>query len=243
MDKGNQTAERLKLATEAAGIGIWDWDIVKNELLWDDRMYQLYGLAPGDFGGAYEAWLKGVHPDDREGAYEVSQKAIRGEASYDTEYRIVWPDGSVRWLKANGRVFRDQNGPVRMLGVNYDITDRKKAEVEIATLKRLYATLSQVNQAIVRIGEEQKLLQAICDVAVEFGGFILVWIGILDEASGDIKPAFAKGLSLESWPFPVINLNKGPINRTLTAQSLQMGKVMVTADLLKHEVAGPLLKD
>ena len=89
--------ERLNLATHAAQMGIWDWDIQKNELVWDDQMYRLYGLKPNDFGGAYEAWLNGVHPDDRAASNEVSQQAVRGEKEYDTEFRVVWPDGTVRW--------------------------------------------------------------------------------------------------------------------------------------------------
>jgi len=127
-----QLAERLDLATRSARIGIWDWDIQKNELVWDDQMYALYGLKPGEFSGAYEAWLQGVHPDDREPSNAVSQRARDGEGEYDTEFRVVWPDGSVHWLKANGQSFRDEQGtPLRMVGVNYDITDRKRAEEKL----------------------------------------------------------------------------------------------------------------
>ena len=124
--------ERLDLATRSAHMGIWDWDIQKNEIIWDDEMYALYGLQPGDFGGAYEAWLHGVHPEDREPSNEVSAAAVRGEREYDTEFRVLWPDGSVHWLKANGQVFRDENGvPLRMVGVNYDITERKQADEDL----------------------------------------------------------------------------------------------------------------
>jgi PAS domain S-box-containing protein len=124
--------ERLDLATRSARMGIWDWDIRKNKIIWDDQMYALYGLQPGEFGGAYEAWLHGVHLEDREPSNATSAAAVRGEREYDTEFRVVWPDGSVHWLKANGQVFRDENGtPLRMVGVNYDITERKRAEQEL----------------------------------------------------------------------------------------------------------------
>lgn len=125
-EKLKSLAERLDLATRSAHMGIWDWDIQKNEIIWDDQMYALYGLEPGDFGGAYQVWLQGVHPDDREASNAVSAAAVRGERDYNTEFRVRWPDGSVRWLKANGEVFRDEHGvPLRMVGVNYDITERK----------------------------------------------------------------------------------------------------------------------
>ncbi|MBL8080875.1 MAG: PAS domain-containing protein [Anaerolineales bacterium] len=121
--------ERLNLAAWSAGIGIWDWDIQKNRLIWDDRMYALYGIKPGDFGGAYEAWVNGLHPDDRAGSEEITNRALREEGEYDTEFRVLWPDGSIHWLKAAGQVFRDQERqPLRMVGVNYDITERKQAE-------------------------------------------------------------------------------------------------------------------
>lgn len=101
-EERDKLIERLDLATHVAQMGIWDWHIEKNELVWDDRMYVLYGLRPGDFGGAYEAWLNGVHPDDREASNEASQQAMRGEKEYDAEFRVLWRDGSVHWLKANG---------------------------------------------------------------------------------------------------------------------------------------------
>ena len=125
-------AERLNLATQSAGIGIWDWDIQKNEIVWDKKMVALYGLKPGEFKGAYEAWLNGVHPDDREESNRISLNAVQGECEYNTEFRVLWPDGSVHWLKADGTFIRDINGTaVRMVGVNYDITERKLAEKEL----------------------------------------------------------------------------------------------------------------
>lgn len=127
-----RSLERLGLATSAANMGIWDWDIQKDELVWDQQMYTLYGVNPEDFSGAYEAWLGGVNPDDRQHSDEIAQRALRGEIAYDTEFRVLWPDGSTHWLKADGQVFWDEQGkPVRMLGANYDITERKKAVDEI----------------------------------------------------------------------------------------------------------------
>jgi PAS domain S-box-containing protein len=133
-EKRDKLAERLDLATRSAGMGIWDWDIQNDTLVWDDQMYALYGLEPGQFGGAYEAWLQGVHPEDRDSSNEISGAAVRGEHKYATEFRVLWPNGSVHWLQANGEVFRDENGiPLRMVGENYDITERKHAEQSLQT--------------------------------------------------------------------------------------------------------------
>ena len=127
--------ERLDLATNAARMGVWDWNIQKNELIWDDRMYELYGVNREDFTGAYDAWLAGIHPEDRDTSDEASSRARLGEIEYDTQFRVVWPDNSIHVIKAYGQVVRDNEGnPIRMIGVNYDITDRMQAEQR---LKRL----------------------------------------------------------------------------------------------------------
>ncbi len=127
--------ERFALATRAGHLGVWDWDLEKNHLVWDDRMYELYGVRKEDFSGAYDAWLSGLHPDDRARNDEISRQAQRGEREYDVEFRVVWPNGSIHYLKAYGQFVRDENGrPLRMTGVNYDITDLKEAENEITEL-------------------------------------------------------------------------------------------------------------
>ncbi len=122
--------ERLTLATRAAHLGIWDWDIVNDHLVWDDRMYELYGVRKEDFGGAYEAWINGLHPDDRAESETASSHLLSsGGSEYESEFRVVWPDGSVRHLIAHGTVIRDESGkPLRTIGVNNDITERKQAE-------------------------------------------------------------------------------------------------------------------
>lgn len=144
--------ERLDFATQSAHMGIWDWDIQKHEIVWDDQMYTLYGLKPGEFGGAYEAWLHGIHPEDREASDEAFAAAVRGEQGYDTEFRVIWQDGTVHWLKANGQVFRNEHGtPQRMIGINYDITERKQLEAQILESERAYRELVQnANSAIIR---------------------------------------------------------------------------------------------
>jgi PAS domain S-box-containing protein len=131
-EKVHQLVNRLEMATSAAQIGVWDWNILENELVWDDRMFTLYGVQKGNFGGAYDAWLAGVHPDDRARCDEAIQQALRKVKRYDIEFRICWPSGSVRVIKADGQVIWDKDGtPLRMTGVNYDITERKKMEAQI----------------------------------------------------------------------------------------------------------------
>jgi PAS domain S-box-containing protein len=134
-EKVAQLAERLELATSAAQIGVWDWNILKNELVWDDRMFDLCGVKKEDFGGAYDAWLSGVHPEDRARCDEAVQQALRNKKPYDIEFRIQWPNGVVRNIKGDGKIARDADGtPLRMTGTNYDITERKQAEEALRVL-------------------------------------------------------------------------------------------------------------
>jgi len=127
-----QLSARLDLAVKSAAIGIWDWDICQDNLLWDDRMYELYGLVPGEVANIYETWANHVHPDDRVAAEAAIQAAIRGEAEFDTEFRVLHPDGTTRFIKANAVVQRNDTGEAqRMIGINYDITARKRDEAQL----------------------------------------------------------------------------------------------------------------
>lgn len=124
-----QMNERFILATRAANMGVWDWDIPNNRLVWDDRMYELYGVEKLDYPIPYQAWLNGLHPDDVDRCNAESEQARYGEKDYDTEFRVVWPDGSIHYMKAFGHVIKDVDGePIRMIGINYDVTERRQAE-------------------------------------------------------------------------------------------------------------------
>jgi PAS domain S-box-containing protein len=128
--------ERLKLATSAGGVGIWDWNVTSNELTWDDSMYSLYGIGKDDFSGAYDAWIRTLHPDDRQFAEEEIQAALKNEREYAPEFRIVHPDGKIRNIKASSKTFfNSQGNALRMIGTNFDITEIKQAEDELRRYK------------------------------------------------------------------------------------------------------------
>jgi PAS domain S-box-containing protein len=127
-----ENAQRLALAARAGGVGIWDYDVVNNHLIWDLQMYRLYGIASGDFSAAYDAWQSGLHPEDRLRGDAEIQLALKGEKDFDTEFRVLWPDGSVHDLRAYAIVQRDAAGqPLRMIGTNWDITSVKRAEAAL----------------------------------------------------------------------------------------------------------------
>lgn len=132
LEEVNLLKERLILATTAAEIGVWDWDIQNDVLVWDDMMYRFYGVNKSDFAEAYEAWQKGLHPDDAEKGNHNIELALNGEKDFDTSFRVIHPDGSIKFIGAKAKVLRDSKGkPLRMIGTNWDLTDELKSKKKI----------------------------------------------------------------------------------------------------------------
>jgi signal transduction histidine kinase/ActR/RegA family two-component response regulator/HAMP domain-containing protein len=138
---------RLQLAREAAGFGIWDWDIASDTMVWSDEQWLLHGLAPrpGGMGLETESW--NIHPDDC-GRVSGEAKAAVADPTrrFDIEYRVLHPDGSVHWLMAKARVVHRVDGTaVRMVGLSLDVTESREKQ---AALRRLSEDLE------VRVREE-----------------------------------------------------------------------------------------
>jgi PAS domain S-box-containing protein len=124
-----ESEERLRFALEAAHLGYWDWNIGTGHVKWSENLEPLHGMAPGSFTGTFEAFLERVHPEDRERIETAITRALEQGEGYDTELRIVWPNGGIHWVVAQGKIIRDEAGkPARMIGVTRDITERKQAE-------------------------------------------------------------------------------------------------------------------
>jgi PAS domain S-box-containing protein len=129
-----ESQERLHIAQQAAQWGVFDFNYVTGETYWSPEIHMLYGMQQGAFEGTYEGWRKRLHPQDRARAEQAMDLAFE-TGEYAEDFRVVWPDGSVHWLFARAKIFRNAEGrPVRMLGVNLDITERKRAQVEIERL-------------------------------------------------------------------------------------------------------------
>ncbi len=138
-----QATTRLTLATHAGGVGVWEFDIVKNILIWDEQMYVIYGIENKDFSGVYEAWQNGLYYEDKERGDSEIRMAINGEKEFDTEFRVVWPDGTIRNIKAQASVQRDESGKaIRMIGINWDITELKRSKILEEELLKLSLQLT-----------------------------------------------------------------------------------------------------
>lgn len=118
--------QALRMAQEVAQVGTFNWHIAANKHIWTPELEKLYGIPEGSFKGTYEEWKNLVHPDDLERAKNAIQTALK-DGSFSSEWRVIWPDGTIHWLGARGQVHKDASGtPERMIGINIDITKEKE---------------------------------------------------------------------------------------------------------------------
>lgn len=158
-----QSEERLRLALEAGCIGIWDWNILSDEITCSDNMATIFGINPDTYplgtptakDITYAALLECVHADDRESVNQQLMKAVETGTGYDMEFRIVLSDGTIQWAASKGKVWCDQDGkPQRLTGIDQNITARKQAEAERAQLLAREQTARSTAEAASRSKDE-----------------------------------------------------------------------------------------
>jgi len=169
MRKVEQISQRLQLATQAAELGIWDWYMDNDELLWDAQMHRIYEV-PEDIGRLDSSiWRDRLHPDDWDATKESLNKALIGEQDFDTTFRILLPDGCTRYIQAKGIVQRDAEGrPLRMLGTNADVTERVMVEAGLHESEERFRhafEYSAVGMALLEPdGTWMAVNKAVCDI-------------------------------------------------------------------------------
>lgn len=169
----SKSEERLRLALEGADAGFWDWHLPSGQAVFSDRFYSMLGYTPGEFPATYEAWISLMHPDDRDRVLQSLQQQIqKKQLLIEIEYRIRAKEGNWLWILGRGKIveWNDKGDPVRMTGVNIDITNRRLMESEIRSLNAVLEqrvrdrtdALSKANEALEeenaqRVGAEKKL--------------------------------------------------------------------------------------
>jgi PAS domain S-box-containing protein len=188
-----EVTERLELAQEAANIGAFERDLITDAVKWSPSQEILYGLRAGGFEGKYQDWKKRVHPEDVAAIESALRHAADNTRPLQTRFRIVRPDGAVRWIESQARVVADEHGrPSRVVGVNIDITDVKRAEQRL-----------QVEDAVTRVLAEspalQEAAQKIVQVMCETAGWDVSAMWCIDPISAEIA-------CLEVWHRPSLSL-------------------------------------
>jgi PAS domain S-box-containing protein len=155
-----ESEDRLRLALSAGRMGIWDWDLATDRVTWDSREYELFGIEPGT-PITVQLALTRVHPDDRPRLDEQIATAIGREGYvYHHEFRLVFPDGRMRWIGGYGHAVRNADGkPVRMVGMNFDVTAQRSAAAVLARDKAELERLIEERTAALK-ETETRLAQA-----------------------------------------------------------------------------------
>jgi PAS domain S-box-containing protein len=131
-----ESEQRLNLALQASRTGIWAWDIVSNRVTWDATTHTIFGVPPDSFGGTFEDFVRSIHPEDRASVEQSVKRALSHGVVYESSFRIIDPEGNIRFITATGRAIRDEcRKPIRMTGVCLDTTERERARDELMLAK------------------------------------------------------------------------------------------------------------
>jgi two-component system, NarL family, sensor histidine kinase UhpB len=146
--------ERLNLALAASRMGVWEWEVQNNEIYWSPECFEILGAA--NFTGTLESFTRVIHPEDVSIVMAAAEKALAEHTDFVAEFRILRPDGEVRWLSDHGRPSYDANGvPVRLAGTVQDITARKRSE---ESLGKLHEKMGILSAHLETVREQERLV-------------------------------------------------------------------------------------
>ena len=216
--------ERLRLATDSAGIGVWALDPVRGSLEFDDWMYRLYDLAPGDPDSLLARWSQRLHPDDAERVVGEMTATLRGQGQEKSEFRIVWGNGEVRHLQAAAHVLRGGDGrATRVIGVNLDLTQQRRADDALREAKQLAESANLAKSAflanmsheirtpmnailgMLALLRKTEMTPRQADYAGKTEGAARSLLGLLNDIL-DFSKVEAGKMTLDAEPFPIERL-------------------------------------
>ncbi|MCE5326762.1 MAG: CHASE3 domain-containing protein [Planctomycetaceae bacterium] len=233
--------QRLRLAQQGARIGSFDWDFASGVNTWTAELEAMYGLQRGQFGKTETSWEQLVYKDDRQAAIAVVNRALETGQAVQGQWRVQWPDGSIHWISGRFQVATDAEGKaVRLTGVNIDITDLKAAQQELEQANRMLLLLSECNEAVIRIDDEQRLTEDICRIAVGIGGYQMAWVGMArDDEGKSVLPVASVGF--EGGYLENAHISWGDCERGNgpTGTAIRTGQIQIGSDFLTDPTLGP----
>jgi PAS domain S-box-containing protein len=231
---------QLDAALQVAGLGVWFSDLRTGEIQRLRGSGPLSSLPDELAPATSEAFMALVHPDDRQALAGQIERATH-EGIYRAEFRVVLPGGEVRWVSSRGRCLAGDDGaPAFITGVDLDITDRKRDDERIRHLNRVYAVLSDINQAIVREPDLDRLLDQTCRIVVGTGGFVMAWLGLFDDGTGRLVRRAQAGADATTQAIIDSLISAAPpTGCAFTARALATGRPSVCDDIACDPEAAP----
>ena len=260
--------EHLLLALEAGGLGTFRWNMATGATHWDAKLESLFGLEPGGFDGQFETWRSLLHPDDRADVLVTVEEAVATKQPYTVEHRVVWPDGTVRWLHGAGQVTVDDAGNVTgTIGCTRDVTEQVMGELgrqeltknalAAAEQERIHRErlqfLAGINDALAASQDRRELMSNVAKAAVPGLGDWCVFYALPDDggAMPDIEIGHADPVMLarardlqDRFPYdPDATTGMPEVIRTGRAEFYPLIDDALLADLETTEVERQLVRD
>jgi PAS domain S-box-containing protein len=233
-----QTRNRLDGIVASLSDVVWSASLSPRRLLFANRAFEtVWDLPVAEIYKDPARWLESIHSEDRKRVDNIWIGASRGEP-FDAKYRIVRRDGAVRWIHDRAEPIRDVAGTVQRLdGIARDITDAMLQEERIKRLSRIQAVLIGIGSAIAHARNRQELLNEACRIAVEHGGLVLAWVGMLDHTTLTITPTACAGVDAESYLSRVHATARQdvPGGQGVIGRALREKRAVVSNDLV-HEL-------
>ncbi len=205
---------RVVISQQAAKLGIWEWNMERDELFWSDNIENLFGISPGTFGRSYDAFLEAVHPLDRDRVSECVDEALKFDRKYEIDHRIITQNGMVRWMRENGTVIRDSQGkPIEMIGIVQDVTDIKYYQNELENLK----TCINMSEDGIVVTDDKGVVEYVNPSYEKLTGYDLVGKNVKILKSGWQPDSFYKEMwttivSGKTWRGEIVNRTRHGIN-------------------------------
>ncbi|SOD79924.1 hybrid sensor histidine kinase/response regulator [Spirosoma fluviale] len=179
---------RLRLAIEATELATWDWNLLTDEVHWNEQHFRLFGMESRPNTVGPDDFLSHVHPDDQDRLIQLLREAITKRSVYDTEFCAVLEDGSQRWMSGYGRVTEEVNDqPVRMNGVMFDISQRRRAEESLRQLEKRNSFLLQLSDALRPLADPISIQETVTQTTRNFFGADRCYYSLVEEGNAIIK--------------------------------------------------------
>lgn len=229
--------ERLQLATRTGKVGVWDWDIQQDRIIWTDAVYEMHGVDRETFDGRVQSFQALIHPDDRDRVATAIERTLKVDAQYELEFRVLRPDGRTAWLFTNASIMRANGRPIRLIGATIDITERKRAEEALQKRTRTLELMNAVSDTLIAELDVDKIVQAVTDAGREASGaaFGAFFYNVTNDAGESYMLYTLSGAPREAFAgFPM------PRNTEVFAPTFRGEGVVRVADILKDPRYGKM---